>query len=90
MSRKAQVLLHHWSDGCRCCGGVRAHVTGKSCFGSPSLSAARTGSVEVRHPASCRGTRPVESAARNSRSTFASILRTIPSGSFRTPNFDSI
>ena len=40
LSEKAQILLHHWSDGCRCCGGVRAHVTGKSCFGSPSLPVA--------------------------------------------------
>lgn len=32
LSDKAQVLLHHWSDWCRCCGGVHAHATGKSCF----------------------------------------------------------
>lgn len=51
--------MHHWSDGCRCCGGLRAHVTGKSCFGSPSLPAARTEAVEVRHPAICRRWRKV-------------------------------
>ncbi len=42
LSDKAQVLLHHWSDGCRCCGGLHAHVTGKSCFGCPSLPAPLT------------------------------------------------
>lgn len=39
LSGKAKVLLHHWSGGCRCCGGVRAHVTGKSCFGWPHTGA---------------------------------------------------
>ena len=58
LSNKAQVLLHHWSDGCRCCGGVRAHVTGKSYFGCPSLSAVCTGPLEVRRSASCWRSRP--------------------------------
>ena len=49
LSDKPQILLHHWSDGGRCCGGLGAHVTGKSCFGCPSLPAARAGSVEVHH-----------------------------------------
>lgn len=45
----AWLLLHPWCDGCRCCGGVRAHVSGKSCLCCPGLPAARTGSVEARH-----------------------------------------
>lgn len=46
--------MPHWGEGCRCCGGVRAHVTEKSCFGCPRLPAACTGSVEVRRSASRR------------------------------------
>ena len=57
-SDKAQVLLHHWSDGCRCCGGLHAHVTGKSCFGCPSLPVGHTGPLEVRRLASCGRSRP--------------------------------
>lgn len=50
LSDNAQVLLHRWGDGCRCCCELGAHVNGKSCFGRPSLPVGRTGSHEVRHP----------------------------------------
>nr|DAE46065.1 MAG TPA: hypothetical protein [Caudoviricetes sp.] len=40
LSDKAKVLLHHWSDGCRCGGELRAHVPGKSCFGCRPFAAA--------------------------------------------------
>lgn len=33
LSGRAQALLHHRGDDCRCRGGLRAHVTGR-CFGT--------------------------------------------------------
>nr|DAE46075.1 MAG TPA: Thioredoxin-like [Caudoviricetes sp.] len=37
LSDKPQVLLHHWSDGCRCCRGLRAHVTGEKLLWPPRV-----------------------------------------------------
>lgn len=88
LSDNAQVLLHRWGDGCRCCCELGAHVNGKSCFGRPSLPVGRTGSHEVRHPAGSGrlrvtgrwpGRRPRSAIKRPS--TTASISSTIPESS---------
>lgn len=45
LSGKAKVLLHHWRYGCRCCRGLRAHVTGKKLLWPPEFASGPEGTA---------------------------------------------